>query len=150
MAVRNLPDINVQAAGVQPLAVMIARGDLAVEIGFERAAEIKQEILWICEAVQIPAIWATQALEGLVQGGLPTRSKMSDAAAATQAEWVTLNEGPNLGAGGAAMDPLYRGMGENRSKTTPTLRALRSWPVPGALTPEVPAPGMVATATVVE
>lgn len=59
MAVRNLPDINVQAAGVQPLAVLIARGDLAVEIGFERAAEIQQEILWICEAAQIRAIWAT-------------------------------------------------------------------------------------------
>jgi pyruvate kinase len=33
-AVRNLPGIVVEAAGRQPLAVMIARGDLAVEIGF--------------------------------------------------------------------------------------------------------------------
>ncbi len=44
-AVRNLPDIIVQGAGRQPFAVMIARGDLAVEIGFERVAEIQQEIL---------------------------------------------------------------------------------------------------------
>ena len=85
-----------------------------------------------------------------MQEGLPTKSEMSDATAATQAEWVMLNEGPNLGAGVAAMDPLYRGMGENQSKTTPTLRALRSWLVPGALIPEIPAPGMGTTASVVE
>ncbi len=46
-AVSNLPEIIVQAAGHQPLAVMIARGDLAVEIGFERVAEIQEEILWL-------------------------------------------------------------------------------------------------------
>jgi hypothetical protein len=31
---------------------MIARGDLAVECGFERMAEVQEEILWICEAHQ--------------------------------------------------------------------------------------------------
>lgn len=40
-AVHNLPEIVVAAAGRQPLAVMIARGDLAVEIGFERLAEMQ-------------------------------------------------------------------------------------------------------------
>lgn len=42
--------------------VMIARGDLAVECGFERLAEVQEEILWICEAAHIPVIWATQVL----------------------------------------------------------------------------------------
>ena len=32
------------------VGVMIARGDLAVECGWERLAEAQEEILWICEA----------------------------------------------------------------------------------------------------
>ncbi len=127
-AVSNLPEIIVQAAGHQSLAVMIARGDLAVEIGFERVAEIQEEILWLCEAAQIPAIWATQVLEGLIQQGLPSRGEITDAATAAQAECVMLNKGPNLAAGVGALDRLLKRMGENQSKKTPTLRALHSWP----------------------
>ena len=59
-AVKNLPDIIVRAAGRQPFGVMIARGDLAVAIGFERLAEMQEEILWLCEAAHVPVIWATQ------------------------------------------------------------------------------------------
>ncbi len=130
MAVRNLPDIMVQGAGRQPMGVMIARGDLAVEIGFERVAEIQQEMLWLCEAAQVPAIWATQVLEGLVQNGLPTRSEMTDAANATQAECVMLNKGANQVAAVAVLDRLFRTFAENQTKKTPTLRALKSWPDP--------------------
>jgi hypothetical protein len=39
---------------------MIARGDLAVELGWERLAEAQEEILGISEAVHVPVIWATQ------------------------------------------------------------------------------------------
>ena len=133
-AVRNLPDIIVQGAGRQPFAVMIARGDLAVEIGFERVAEIQQEILWLCEAAQIPAIWATQVLEGLVQDGLPTRSEMTDAANATQAECVMLNKGANQAAAVGVLDRMFRTFAENQTKKTPTLRALKSWPEPSSNT----------------
>lgn len=42
---------------------MIARGDLAMECGFERMAEVQEEILWLCEAAHVPVIWATQVLE---------------------------------------------------------------------------------------
>ena len=52
--VNNLPALIVQAAGRQPTAVMIARGDLAVEIGYRRLAEMQEEILWLCEAASIP------------------------------------------------------------------------------------------------
>jgi len=127
-AVFNLPEIIIQAAGHQPLAVMIARGDLSVEMGFERVAEMQEEILWLCEAAQVPAIWATQVLDGLIQDGLPSRSEMTDAATAVQAECVMLNKGPNLTEGVSALDRLLRRMGENRVKKTPTLRALQSWP----------------------
>lgn len=74
-AVTSLPELiaRVVATG-RPFGGMIARGDLAAEIGFERTAEMQEEILWICEAASVPTIWATQVLEDLVKDGLP-RSK---------------------------------------------------------------------------
>jgi pyruvate kinase len=76
------------------LGVMIARGDLAVEIGFERLSEIQQEILWICEAAHVPVIWATQVLETMNKTGFATRSEISDASMGIMAECVMLNKGP--------------------------------------------------------
>ena len=126
-AVANLPEIIVQAAGRQPFAVMIARGDLAVEMGFERVAEMQEEIMWICEAAHVPLIWATQVLEELVKKGLPSRGEMTDAAMAARAECVLLNKGPNVAAAVGVLDRLLRRMGEHQVKKTPTLRALHSW-----------------------
>lgn len=63
-----------------PVGVMIARGDLAVEVGFERLSEVQQEILWLCEAAHVPVIWATQILEGTAKKGSPSRAEVSDAA----------------------------------------------------------------------
>jgi len=54
---------------------MIARGDLAVELGFVRVAEMQEEILWLAEAAHVPVIWATQVLEDLIKKGLPSRVK---------------------------------------------------------------------------
>ncbi|MGD1879143.1 MAG: pyruvate kinase [Kiloniellaceae bacterium] len=126
-AVKNLPDIVVQAAGRQPTAIMIARGDLAVEIGFARLAEMQEEILWIGEAAHVPVIWATQVLEHLVKKGTPSRGEMTDAAMAARAECVMLNKGPYLLEAIAELDILLGRMGENQHKKTPQLRALRSW-----------------------
>ena len=126
-AVRHLPEIIVQAAGHQPFAVMIARGDLAVEMGFERVAEMQEEILWLAEAAHVPVIWATQVLEDLVKRGLPSRGEMTDAAMAGRAECVMLNKGPNVGEAITALRGLMRRMMEHQSKKTARLRALRSW-----------------------
>jgi len=126
-AVHNLPEIIVQAASNQPFGVMIARGDLAVEIGFERLAEMQEELLWLCEAAHVPVIWATQVLESLVKKGLPTRGDMTDAAMSARAECVMLNKGPYVAEAVAALDRLLTRMAENQSKKTPKLRALRSW-----------------------
>ena len=127
-AVRNLPEIIVQAAGNQPFAVMIARGDLAVEMGFERVAEMQEEILWLAEAAHAPVIWATQVLEDLVKTGLPSRGEMTDAAMAGRAECVMLNKGPNVVGAISVLDRVLHRMGEHQVKKTPTLRALHSWP----------------------
>ena len=59
----NLPAMLLEAMKAPRCGVMIARGDLAVECGFERLAEVQEEILWICEAAHVPVIWATQVLE---------------------------------------------------------------------------------------
>ena len=126
-AVRNLPDMIVQAAGQQPTAVMIARGDLAVEIGFARLAEMQEEILWIGEAAQVPVIWATQVLEHLIKKGTPSRGEMTDAAMAARAECVMLNKGPYLFEALAELESLLDRMAQNQHKKTPQLRQLRSW-----------------------
>ncbi|MBK1836574.1 hypothetical protein JHL17_04045 [Azospirillum sp. YIM B02556] len=127
VAVRNLPEIIVQAARHQPFGVMIARGDLAVEIGFERLAEMQEEILWLCEAAHVPVIWATQVLESLVKKGIPTRGDMTDAAKSARAECVMLNKGPYVADAVAMLDRLLVRMTQNQSKKTPKLRRLNSW-----------------------
>jgi len=95
-AVQNLPALLMQGMQEPLFGVMIARGDLAVEIGFERLSEIQEEILWICEAAHVPVIWATQVLETLNKSGVATRSEVTDAARAAHAECVMLNKGKYL------------------------------------------------------
>lgn len=126
-AVRNLPALIARAAGRRPLGVMIARGDLAAEIGFERLAEMQEEILWVCEAASVPVTWATQVLEGLVKEGSPSRGEMTDAAMGARAECVMLNKGPWIGEGVDVLARLLARMDQHVFKKTPTLRALKSW-----------------------
>jgi pyruvate kinase len=126
-AVANLPDIIVRAAGRQPFAVMIARGDLAVELGFERMAEIQEEILWLAEAAHVPVIWATQVLENLVRNGEPSRGEMTDAVMAARAECVMLNKGPYAVEAALVLDRLLTRMAEHQHKKTPRLRALKAF-----------------------
>lgn len=92
-AVKNLPGLLLCGMGQKAFGVMIARGDLAVEIGFERMGEIQEEILWICEAAHVPVVWATQVLETLNKSGIATRSEITDAAHAAMAECVMINKG---------------------------------------------------------
>ena len=95
-AVRNLPRLIVQAAGPRPTAAMIARGDLAVELGHVRLAEIQEEILRLCEAARIPVVRATHALDGLVKDGLPSRAETGDAATAQRAGCAMVDGGPHV------------------------------------------------------
>ena len=127
LAVRSLPEIIVQAAGKQPLAVMIARGDLAVEIGYPRLAEIQEELLWLCEAAHTPVIWATQVLDTFLHKGLHSRAEMTDAAMAERAECVMLNKGPYLADAVSVLDDVLGRMEGHQAKKTSRLRALRAW-----------------------
>ncbi len=92
----QLPRILLAGLRTPPLGVMVARGDLAVEVGFERLAEVQEEILWFCEAAHVPVIWATQVLENMAQTGKPSRAEVTDAAMSSRAECVMLNKGPHV------------------------------------------------------
>ncbi|MBV9885141.1 MAG: pyruvate kinase, partial [Acidobacteria bacterium] len=71
----NLPRLILTAMRTRSFGIMIARGDLAVECGYQRLAEIQEEILWISEAAHVPVVWATQVLENLAKKGIPSRSE---------------------------------------------------------------------------
>ncbi len=126
-SLRNLPAMVVQAASRQPTAIMIARGDLASEIGFARTAEIQEEILWIGEAAHVPVIWATQVLESMIKHGTPVRGEMTDAAMAARAECVMLNKGPYLLEAIPELNGLLARMADHQHKKTPRLRRLMSF-----------------------
>ncbi len=95
-AFENLPRILLASLRSPPVGVMVARGDLAVEVGFERLSEVQEEILWLCEAAHVPVIWATQILEGMAKKGSPSRAEVSDAVMSSRAECAMLNKGPYI------------------------------------------------------
>jgi pyruvate kinase len=133
LAVRNLPRLLVQTGALMPVAVMIARGDLAVEIGLPRLSEIQEEILWLCEAAHVPVVWATQVLETLVKEGAATRAEMTDAAMGQRAECVMLNKGPHIVEAVAFLDGILHRMDRHQSKKTVKLGALGAWDGPQSL-----------------
>ncbi|MCB0661782.1 MAG: hypothetical protein KDC24_03500 [Saprospiraceae bacterium] len=92
----NLPLLIFQAMKSEKMGIMIARGDLAVEVGWSRIAEVQEQIMWICEAAHMPYIWATQILETLAKKGVATRAEITDAAYAARAECAMLNKGPYI------------------------------------------------------
>lgn len=124
-AFENLPLLLGEVMRNAVAGVMIARGDLAVECGWERLAEIQEEILWMCEAAHMPVVWATQVLEGLAKKGLPTRAEVTDAAMGARAECVMLNKGPNITETVRMLQDILRRMQEHQVKKRPTFRRLK-------------------------
>jgi len=121
----NLPEMLLTAMRWPCCGVMIARGDLAVECGFERLAEVQEEILWVSEAAHIPVIWATQVLETLAKKGMPSRAEVTDAAMGQRAECVMLNKGPHILSAVRVLDDILRRMQTHKAKRRSLLRELR-------------------------
>jgi pyruvate kinase len=124
-AFEELPNLLLAAMRSPSSGVMIARGDLAVECGYERMAEVQEEILWICEAAHVPVIWATQVLESLAKAGLPSRAEITDAAMGERAECVMLNKGPYIVEAVKVLDDILHRMREHQSKKRSMLRSLK-------------------------
>jgi len=126
-AFEMLPDLLLEAMRSPSFGVMIARGDLAVECGYERLAEVQEEILWLCEAAHAPVIWATQVLETLAKSGMPSRAEITDAAMGERAECVMLNKGPHIVEAIRVLGNILQRMQAHQSKKRSTLRRLRWW-----------------------
>ena len=120
----NLPHILLEAMQFPACGVMIARGDLAVEMGFERLAEVQEEILWVCEAAHVPVVWATQVLEALTKRGHATRAEITDAAMGQAAECVMLNKGPHIQRAVRVLNDILQRMQSHRAKKRSMLRRL--------------------------
>ena len=120
----NLPRLLLEGLRRPALAIMIARGDLAVEVGFERLAELQEEILWLCEASHVPTIWATQVLDTLARTGAPSRAEVTDAAASVAAECVMLNKGPFVDRAVQVLADILRRMEKHRDKKRSLYRKL--------------------------
>ncbi len=123
----HLPEILLTAMRSAHVGVMIARGDLAVEAGFERLAEVQEEILWLCEAAHVPVVWATQVLDQLARTGRPSRSEVTDVALGARAECIMLNKGPHIVEAMAAQRDIHGRMHEHQHKKSALLRRLRAW-----------------------
>jgi pyruvate kinase len=124
-AFERLPGLILAALRSPAAGVMIARGDLAVECGFERMAELQEEILWVCEAAHMPVIWATQVLENLAKEGLPSRSEVTDAAMGVRAECVMLNKGDYIVEAVRSLADILQRMQYHQSKKKSMLRHLK-------------------------
>ena len=73
--VSNLPDILAVADGV-----MVARGDMGVEIDFTEIPLIQKNMITQCVACGKPVITATQMLDSMVENPRPTRAEITDVA----------------------------------------------------------------------
>ncbi|MDP2823841.1 MAG: pyruvate kinase [Sulfuritalea sp.] len=123
-AFEQLPELLFTLLRSSTVGVMIARGDLAVECGYERLAELQEEILWLAEAAHLPVIWATQVLEGLSKSGKPSRAEITDAAMGERAECVMLNKGAHIIEAIRTLHDILHRMQGHQQKKSALLRRL--------------------------
>jgi pyruvate kinase len=72
-AIKNIKDI-IQTSD----AIMVARGDLAVEIGANEVPHVQLDIVKKCSELGKPVIIATQMLESMIESNKPTRAEIND------------------------------------------------------------------------
>ncbi len=123
---KNLPGILLASMRTHHVSIMIARGDLAIESGWQYMAEIQEEILWVCEAAHIPIVWVTQVLEILSKKRRPSRAEITDASMAQRVECVMLNKGPHIEYAIKMLDKILKSMEDYYRKKSLLLPELKS------------------------
>lgn len=123
-AFNNLTNILLEGMQLYPIGVMIARGDLAIETGWDNIGRVQEEILSLCQAAHIPEIWATQVLENLAKLGIPSRAEITDAVMAQRADCVMLNKGPFIQDAIQLLDTILKDMEPYWEKNAPMLPAM--------------------------
>jgi len=121
----HLTEILLKAMQNYPVGVMIARGDLAIECGWDNIGRIQEEILSICQAAHIPVIWATQVLDNLAKKGIPSRAEITDATMSQRAECVMLNKGPHILSAIQLLDKILQNMKHYQLKKAPLLPVMQ-------------------------
>ena len=77
IAIKNIKEIINESD-----AIMIARGDLAIDIGHSEVPKVQLELIKKCAALSKPVIVATQMLESMIENASPTRAEINDVATA--------------------------------------------------------------------
>jgi pyruvate kinase len=95
-AVHNFSNLLFEGLAFDRFGVMIARGDLAIEAGFQQLSVIQEEILPMCRAAHIPVVLATQILDTFAKKGMPTRPELSDLSFGSEFDCIMLNKGPYM------------------------------------------------------
>jgi len=93
-AIKNLEAIVIDADGI-----MVARGDLGIEVPYEELPIIQRRIVKMCLRIGRPVIVATHMLESMIQSPMPTRAEVTDVANAVfeQADAIMLSGETTVG-----------------------------------------------------
>jgi pyruvate kinase len=93
-AVKNLAEIIQEAD-----AIMVARGDLGIEVPYEELPIIQRKVVKTCLRVGRPVIVATHMLESMIDNPMPTRAEVTDVANAVyeQADGIMLSGETTVG-----------------------------------------------------